>query len=197
MKEVNKFFYKTIFLILFVLSAQAESKVLSIGSPEAKVTIKVFSSLTCPHCAKFHTSVYEKLKKEYIDRGLVKFEHHSFPLDLAALNAEVIIRCQDNDRKKFELLNEIYIKQTTWAVGSDINKINELIKKIGLNFDLNNEKMDSCLKSDQIQDEILEQRIEAQKKYKIDSTPTIIINEKKYSGKVDYIQFKKAIDKKL
>jgi protein-disulfide isomerase len=197
MKEVNKFFYKTIFLILFVLSAQAESKVLSIGSPEAKVTIKVFSSLTCPHCAKFHTSVYEKLKKEYIDRGLVKFEHHSFPLDLAALNAEVIIRCQDNDRKKFELLNEIYIKQTTWAVGSDINKINELIKKIGLNFDLSNEKMDGCLKSEQIQDEILEQRIEAQKKYKIDSTPTIIINEKKYSGKVDYMQFKKAIDKKL
>ena len=197
MKEVNKFFYKTIFLILFVLSAQAESKVLSIGSPEAKVTIKVFSSLTCPHCAKFHTSVYEKLKKEYIDRGLVKFEHHSFPLDLAALNAEVIIRCQDNNRKKFELLNEIYIKQTTWAVGSDINKINELIKKIGLNFDLSNEKMDGCLKSDQVQDEILEQRIEAQKKYKIDSTPTIIINEKKYSGKADYIQFKKAIDKKL
>ena len=197
MKEVNKFFYKTIFLILFVLSAQAESKVLSIGSPEAKVTIKVFSSLTCPHCAKFHTSVFEKLKKEYIDRGLVKFEHHSFPLDLAALNAEVIIRCQDNDRKKFELLNEIYIKQATWAVGSDINKINELIKKIGLNFDLSNEKMDSCLKSDQVQDDILEQRIEAQKKYKIDSTPTIIINEKKYSGKVDYMQFKKAIDKKL
>ena len=197
MKEINKFFYKTIFLIFFVFSAQAESKILSIGSPEAKVTIKVFSSLTCPHCAKFHTNVYEKLKKEYIDRGLVKFEHHSFPLDLAALNAEVIIRCQDNDKKKFELLNEIYIKQTTWAVGSDINKINELIKKIGLNFDLSNEKMDGCLKSDQVQDEILEQRIEAQKKYKIDSTPTIIINEKKYSGKVDYIQFKKAIDKKL
>ena len=197
MKEINKFFYKTIFLIFFVISAQAGSKILSIGSPEAKVTVKVFSSLTCPHCAKFHTNVYEKLKKEYIDRGLVKFEHHSFPLDLAALNAEVIIRCQDNDGKKFELLNEIYIKQTTWAVGSDINKINELIKKIGLNFDLSNEKMDGCLKSDQVQDEILEQRIEAQKKYKIDSTPTIIINEKKYSGKVDYIQFKKAIDKKL
>jgi len=130
MKEINKFFYKTIFLIFFVISAQAESKILSIGSPEAKVTVKVFSSLTCPHCAKFHTNVYEKLKKEYIDRGLVKFEHHSFPLDLAALNAEVIIRCQDNDGKKFELLNEIYIKQTTWAVGSDINKINELKKKL-------------------------------------------------------------------
>ena len=197
MKKKNKFFYKIIFLILLFFSAQAESKVLSIGSPEAKVIIKVFSSLTCPHCADFHTNVYEKLKKEYIDKGLVKFEHHAFPLDLAALNAEVIVRCQDNNNKKFELLTAIYNKQTTWAVGSDIKKINELIKKIGLNFDLSNEKMDGCLKSDQVQDEILEQRIEAQKKYKIDSTPTIIINEKKYSGKVDYIQFKKAIDKKL
>ena len=197
MKEVNKLFYKTIVLIFFVLSTQVESKTLSIGSPDAKVTIKVFSSLTCPHCASFHTKVYEKLKKEYIDKGLVKFEHHAFPLDLAALNAEVIVRCQDNNEKKFELLTEIYNKQTTWAIGSDINKINELIKKVGLNFNLSNEKMDICLKSDQVQDEILEQRIEAQKKYKIESTPTIIINEKKYSGKVDYKRFKKAIDKKL
>ena len=197
MKEINKLFYKTIFLIFFVFSVQAESKVLSIGSPEAKVTIKVFSSLTCPHCASFHKNIYEKLKEEYIDRGLVRFEHHAFPLDLAALNAEVVVRCQDSNKKKFDLLTEMYRKQTTWAVGSDIKKINELIKKVGLNLDLSNEKMDACLKNDQVQDEILEQRIEAQKKYKIESTPTIIINEKKYSGKVDYKQFKKAIDKKL
>jgi protein-disulfide isomerase len=196
MKEMNKFFYKVL-LIFFVFSAQTESKVLSIGSAEAKVTIKVFSSLTCPHCASFHSNIYEKLKDEYINKGLVKFEHHAFPLDLAALNAEVIVRCQDNNEKKFELLTEIYNKQTTWAVGSDINKINELIKKIGLNFDLSNEKMDMCLNNDLAQDEILEQRIKAQKKYKIESTPTIIINEKKYSGKVNYEQFKKMIDKKL
>ena len=196
MKEINKIFFR-IFFLIFVFSAQAESKVLSIGSPEAKITIKVFSSLTCPHCATFHTNIYEKLKKEYIDKGLVKFEHHPFPLDLAALNAEIIIRCQNNIERKFELLTEIYKKQTTWAIGSDINKINDLIKKIGLNFDLSNEKMDMCLKNDQTQDEILEQRIEAQKKYKIESTPTIIINEKKYSGKVDFKQFKKIIDKKL
>ena len=196
MKEINKIFFR-IFFLIFIFSAQAESKVLSIGSPEAKVTIKVFSSLTCPHCATFHTNIYEKLKKEYIDKGLVKFEHHPFPLDLAALNAEIIIRCQNNIERKFELLTEIYKKQTTWAIGSDINKINELIKKIGLKFDLSNEKIDMCLKNDQTQDKILEQRIEAQKKYKIESTPTIIINEKKYSGKVDYKQFKKIIDKKL
>jgi protein-disulfide isomerase len=197
MIKVSKFFYKTIFLIFFMLSAEAESKILSIGNPEAKVTIKVFSSLTCPHCASFHKNIYEVLKVEYIDKGFVKFEHHAFPLDLAALNAEIIVRCQSNNEKRFELLTEIYKKQTTWAVGSDINKINELIKKIGLNFDLNNEIMNECLKNDKTQDEILEQRIEAQKKYKIESTPTVIINEKKYSGKIDYKQFKKVIEKKL
>ena len=202
MTEVNKIFFRTIFLVFFIFSTQVESKALSIGGSKAKVTVKVFSSLTCPHCANFHTNIYEKLKEEYIDKGLVKFEHHAFPLDLAALNAEIIIRCNESTtlnglRMKFEFLTEMYKKQKMWAVGSEINKINNLIKNIGLNFDLSNEKMDKCLKNDQLQDKILTERIEGQKKYQIKSTPTILINEKKYSGKIDYKQFKKVIDKKL
>mgnify|MGYP003326677296 FL=1 len=151
MGEIRKIF-KTVFILIFILSAQAESKILSIGSPDAKVTVKVFSSLTCPHCATFHTSIFNKLKKEYIDEGLVRFEHHAFPLDLAALNAEVVVRCQTNNEKKFKLLEEIYNKQTFWAVGSDINKINDLIKKVGLDFDLTEEKMNACLENSSVQD---------------------------------------------
>ena len=178
MIETNKFFYRTIFFVFFIFFTQAESKVISIGGPDAKVTVKVFSSLTCPHCADFHANIYEKLKKDYIDKGLVKFEHHAFPLDLAALNAEVIIRCHDNIKKKFDLLTEIYNKQKSWAVGSDINKINELIKKVGLNFDLSNEKMDKCLKDDQAQDEILEQRIEAQKNIRLNLLQQFLLMKK-------------------
>ena len=196
MNEISKIF-KTVFVLIFIFSAQAESKMLSIGSPDAKVTVKVFSSLTCPHCATFHTSIFNKLKKEYIDEGLVRFEHHAFPLDLAALNAEVVVRCQTDNEKKFKLLEEIYNKQTFWAVGSDINKINDLIKKVGSDFDLTEEKMNACLENSRVQDEILNERIEAQKKYKIESTPTIFVNEKKYSGKVDYKKFKKIIEKNL
>ena len=196
MKEINKIF-KTALILIFFLSVQAESKILSIGSADAKVTVKVFSSLTCPHCANFHSSIFNKLKKEYIDKGLVRFEHHAFPLDLAALNAEVVVRCQTNNETKFKLLEEIYNKQNFWAVGSDINKINDLIKKVGSNFDLTEEKMNACLENNDVQDEILNERIEAQKKYKIESTPTIFVNEKKYSGKVDYKKFKKIIEKNL
>ena len=197
MKKMIRLFYKTIFFFLFFFSIDAESKILSIGSTDAKVTVEVFSSLTCPHCANFHTAVYEKLKKDYIDKGLVKFEYHAFPLDLAALNAEVIVRCASNDEKKFKLLDQMYIKQKVWAVGSDINKINELIKKIGSELDLSENNMNNCLKSSDAQDIILNQRIEAQKKYKIDSTPTVYVNEKKYSGKVNYKKFKEIIEKNL
>ena len=196
MTEISKFI-KTTLLIFLISTTYAESKILSIGSANAKITVKVFSSLTCPHCATFHNSIFNKLKEDYIDKGLVKFEHHAFPLDLAALNAEIVVRCTANNDEKFKLLEEIYKKQSSWAVGSDINKINTLIKKVGSNFNLSEDKMDACLKDTNVQDIILNERIEAQKRYKIDSTPTIFVNEKKYLGKVDYKNFKKIIDKNL
>ena len=196
MKKVNKILIKSLlcWLIFFV---QAESKIISIGNTEAKVKIKVFSSLTCPACANFHSKIFKQLKLDFIDKNLVKFEHHPFPLDLAALNAEIILRCHVDRNKRVELLDKMYQKQRVWAVGSDINKINNEIKKIGLEINLNNEKMNNCLENDKFQDEILNQRIEAQKKYKIESTPTIFINEKKYNGKIDYKTFKKTLEKYL
>ena len=197
MKEINKFFYRIFFLLILTFPASAENKILAIGNSDANIVIKVFSSLTCPHCANFHTNVFEDLKKEYIDKGLVKFEHHPFPLDLAALNAEVILRCDDDEKKKIELLGKIYEKQRLWAVGSDIDKINNSIKKIGAEVDLGIEMMNNCLKNEKSQDEILNQRIEAQKKYKIEATPTIFVNEKKYTGEVNYNQFKKFLEKNL
>ena len=196
--------YKKILILLFIFLpvsinsyANDKSTGLRIGSADAKVTIKVFSSLTCPACAHFHEKIHKNLKEEFIDTGKVRFEHHAFPLDLAALNAEKILRCVKNSEKSFQFLSEIYKKQNKWAVGSDINKINESLKKIGLNFNLDSAKIDSCLKDENTQDKILNERIQAQKKYKITSTPTIFINEKKYVGKHDYKKFKKMVIKNL
>ena len=194
---MNKFFYKIIFFILLTFPVNAKNNILAIGDLSSKINVKVFSSLTCPHCANFHKDIFKNLENDYIIKGKMRFEHHSFPLDLAALNAEIIIRCHSDNNKKFQLLGEIYKKQSQWAVGSDINIINETIKKIGLNFGLSNKKMDDCLKNEIAQDEILNERIEAQKEYKIKSTPTIYINEKQYNGKHDYESFKKVIEKLL
>ena len=189
--------HKIIFVFFIFFSIEVKSKEVGIGDVNSKVTIKVFSSLTCPACANFHSKIFYQIKEEFIDKGLVRFEHHPFPLDLAALNAEMIVRCHVDNIKKFELLGKIYEKQKLWAVGSDINKINDSIKKIGLESNLNNKDMDNCLKDENKQDEILNQRIDAQKKYEIGSTPTILINEKKYKGKVEYSEFKKVLEKNL
>ncbi len=210
MKRISSFFCKTISFLVLIIPLACDSseiiknsdtgnkdQILRIGSVESKITVKVFSSLTCPHCANFHLNIFEKLKKEYIDSGMVQFEHHSFPLDLAALNAEIIVRCHLDNSKSFQLLGEVYKKQSQWAVGSDINIINESIKKIGLDSGLDNKKMDECLNNENIQEEILNERIEAQKTYNIKSTPTIYINKKVYKGKHNYGQFKKTIEKLL
>ena len=192
-----KLIHKIIFVFFIFFSIEVKSKEVGIGDVNSKVTIKVFSSLTCPACANFHSKIFYQIKEEFIDKGLVRFEHHPFPLDLAALNAEMIVRCHVDNIKKFELLGKIYEKQKLWAVGSDINKINDSIKKIGLESNLNNKDMDDCLKDANKQDEILNLRIDAQKKYEIGSTPTIFINEKKYKGKVEYSEFKKVLEKNL
>ena len=194
---MTKLIFKIILIFTIFFSVEVKSKEVGIGDVNSKVTIKVFSSLTCPACANFHSKIFYQIKEEFIDKGLVRFEHHPFPLDLAALNAEMIVRCHVDNIKKFELLGKIYEKQKLWAVGSDINKINDSIKKIGLESDLKNKDMDDCLKDENNQDEILNQRIDAQKKYEIGSTPTILINEKKYKGKVEYSEFKKVLEKNL
>ena len=161
------------------------------------VIVKVFSSLTCPHCADFHGRIYKKLKKEYIDIGKVKFEHRSFPLDLAALNAEKILQCEAGPESNINFLTEIYKKQNNWSIGSQIEVINESIKKIGKDFNLTEDQMNSCLTDKDLEKKILNERIESQKNYKVKSTPTIYLNQKKYEGKRDYKSFKKAIDKLL
>lgn len=198
-KIMFKFIFKILFLFYFLTSSSLsnENNILNIGNENAKITIKVFSSLTCPHCASFHNKIYSSLKKEYIDTGKVRFEHHGFPLDLAALNAEKILRAVKDNEKSFLLLSEIYKKQDQWAVGSDIKKINQSIKKIALKFGLNEKIIDDSIKNEKIQDQILNERINAQKRYKISSTPTIYVNKKKYEGKHEYKDFKKFLEKLL
>ena len=189
---------KNIFLLsLFFLFVNCDQSSQSNNNSNSMVTVKVFSSLTCPHCAEFHGRIYEKLEKEYINIGKVKFEHHSFPLDLAALNAEKILQCDSGSQVNFKFLTEIYKEQNKWTIGSDINIINNSIKVIGKKFALTEKKMNKCLADKSLEEKILNERIKAQKNYKISSTPTIYIDEKKYEGSRDYKSFKKAINKLL
>jgi len=185
-----------VLLLYFFLnhSVIADEKIKPIieGNINAKVKIVVYESLTCSHCANFHKNVYPKLKDEFLDKGLVSIEFRNFPLDIAALNASKLAHCKNDG--KVNILHFLYLKQEDWIKGNTIEKVNSNLKDIikNQNFNLN---FDNCITDKNIEDHILEDRIEGTKKFKINATPTIIINDKKFEKTLNFKNLKKALEK--
>ena len=172
--------------------AETKIKSLSEGNVDAKISIIVYESLTCGHCADFHEKVYPKLKKDFIETGSVKIEFRSFPLDLAALNASKIAHCKNDGNPS--LLHFLYENQNKWVRGETIDEINKHLK----NLISKNEKtlnFEECLKDKNIEDHVLNDRISGVKKFKIEATPTLIINDKKFDNPHNYKKLKKTIEK--
>ncbi len=184
-----------IILIIFfglITNINAETKRIVSGNQNAKITIIAYESLTCSHCANFHNDIYPLLKKEYIDTGLVKIEFRHFPLDIAALNASKIAQCKED--YGLEILKSLYAKQQAWVKGSSVEEINynlnEFLKNEGFKIDF-----DECINNKEIEDFVLNDRIEGTKSFKINATPTIIINNKKFEKSLNYKNLKKSLQK--
>ena len=193
---------KKIFLVLTILFLTFSTKTIADtsnsiqqiyeGNEDAKVTIIAYESLTCSHCADFHKNVYPKLKKEFIDTGLVKIEFRHFPLDMAAFNASKIAQC--NNDGKSDLLHFLFSNQKKWVIGETVEAVNENLKKFlkDENIVIDFEK---CTNNKNIEDYVLNDRIEGAKKFKVNATPTIIINNKKFDKTLNYKNLKKFIEK--
>ena len=192
---------KNIFVILIVLLFQTSSmkaeisteiKRITVGNKNAKITILAYESLTCSHCANFHINVYPDLKKEYIDTGIAKIEFRHFPLDVAAFNASKISQCKNDGGS--DILNSLYLNQSKWIKGQSIEEINknleEFLKTEKINVDFN-----KCTTDKNIENFILNDRIEGVKKFKVNATPTIIINDKKFEKTLNYKNLKKTLEK--
>ena len=187
-----------IFLILVALNIgelRAENiKPIIDGNSNSKIKILVYESLTCSYCADFHNDIFPELKKEFIDTGLISIEYKNFPLDMAALNASKLSHCKNDGNS--ELLHHLYLNQKKWAKGSTINEINS---NLNTTIKEGNYKIDTkkCFANEVLEDHILNDRVEAVKKYDVNSTPTIIINEKKFEKPLTFKNLQKAIEKLL
>ena len=189
MKKFNLFI---IIFFSFIINCNAETDRIVSGQENAKITIIAYESLTCSHCANFHKDIYPQLKKDYIDTGLVKIEFRHFPLDIAALNASKITQCKND--QGLEILESLYSNQQAWVKGNTVEEINnnlkQFIKKEG--FNINFEK---CINNKEIEDYVLNDRIEGVKKFKVNATPTIIINNEKFEKSLNYKNLKKSLEK--
>jgi protein-disulfide isomerase len=189
---MNKTLIVLILLFSFITNLSAETKRIISGNENAKITIIAYESLTCSHCANFHNDVYPQLKKEYIDTGLAKIEFRHFPLDIAAFNASKIAQCKND--QSLEILESLYSNQQAWVKGSTADEINANLKKFIENegFKINFEK---CIGNKEIEDFVLNDRIEGAKNFKINATPTIIINDEKFEKSLNYKNLKKSLEK--
>ena len=188
---------RKICLLIFIffsisINANAETNRIISGEENAKITIIAYESLTCSHCANFHKDVYPQLKKDYIDKGLVKIEFRHFPLDIAAFNAAKIAQC--NSDQSLEILESLYFNQQKWVRGSTIEDINnnlrKYLKNAGFKIDF-----DKCINNKKIEDFVLNDRIEGTKNFNVNATPTIIINNKKFEKTLNYKNLKKSLEK--
>jgi protein-disulfide isomerase len=182
-------------LILFfglMTNINAEVKRITSGNENAKIIIIAYESLTCSHCANFHKDVYPKLKKDYIDPGLVKIEFRHFPLDVAAFNAAKISQCQQD--QSLAILESLYSNQQAWVKGNTVEEVNKNLKEFLINegFDVDYE---NCINNKEIEDFVLNDRIEGAKKFKVNATPTIIINNEKFEKSLNYKNLKKYLEK--
>jgi protein-disulfide isomerase len=192
---------KVIFLLIVMiigfnvnLSAEENQTIKRIfeGKENAKIKIIVYESLTCGHCADFHTKVYPELKKNFIEKGLVKIEFRHFPLDIAAFNASKIGQC--NNDGKSEIIHILFSGQKKWVKGKTPEEARDYLKKFltdeGVKIDF-----EKCLANKAIEDYVLNDRIEGVKKFEVNATPTIIINEKKFDKTLNYNNLKKYLEK--
>tara|TARA_B100000965_G_C19509416_1_gene721253 strand:+ start:234 stop:815 length:582 start_codon:yes stop_codon:yes gene_type:complete len=174
------------------LSSETKINIISEGSIDAKIQLIVYESLTCGHCASFHKNVYPNLKKDFIDKGLLKIEFRNFPLDLAAFNASKIAHCKNDGNSN--ILHFLFENQKNWAKGDSIEKFNsnlkDIVNKENFGIDFN-----ECLNNKMVEDHVLNDRIEGTKKFNINATPTIIINNKKFDQEINYKNLKKTIEK--
>jgi protein-disulfide isomerase len=171
-------------------SSAAEPQEQVLGDPDAPVTIIEYASLTCPHCAQFHTEVLPKLKERYIAPGKVRLIYRDFPLDQTALAAAALAHCAGPERY-FSMLDVLFQTQSNWARDDDPIAA---LKRLGKLGGLTEEKMTACLADEELTDGILRERLAGQNEHDIGSTPTFIIDGKAYPGSRDVEEFGELID---
>ena len=189
---MNKIFLLLVLFFGSINISNAEVNRIVAGNKDAKITIIAYESLTCSHCADFHKDIYPQLKKDFIDTGLAKIEFRHFPLDLAAFNASKISQCKTTESLK--ILNSLYSSQQEWVRGNTVEEINDNLKKFIKNqgFEIDFEK---CINNEEIEDYVLNDRIEGVKEFKVNATPTIIVNDEKFEKTLNYKNLKKYLEK--
>jgi protein-disulfide isomerase len=159
-----------------------------LGSPDAKVTIIEYASLTCSHCAAFHQTTYPELKKRYIDTGQVRFILREFPLDPLATAGFMLARCDEG--KYYPVVDMLFQQQRTWAFSDrPLDALRQMMRQAGFS----QEKFDACVKDTRLYEAVNAVKNRGTDTFKVDSTPTFFINGQRHPGNMSIDAIEKII----
>jgi protein-disulfide isomerase len=169
---------------------------LVLGDADAPIELIEYASYTCPHCANFHSAVFEPLKKDYIDTGKVRFVYREVYFDKFGLWASMVARC-GGDMRYFGIQKMLYEEQSEWlAGGKDTMEIVENLRKIGKRAGLTDENLDACLNDGDMAEKLYAKFTKEVEEYDINATPSLVIDGEKHSN-MSYADLKEILDAKL
>ena len=189
----RSFFFLTFIIVLLIFSPSktfAKKSENFLGDNNAKITIIEYASMTCDHCANFHKNIFPEIYEKYIQTGKVKFIFRDFPLDKQALFAAILANCAPKE-KYFDFVKLIFNTTQKWISVED--EFLKKLKNIGKMGGLSNDQIESCFRDENMVDLAINSRSNGEKKFNITSTPSFIINGKKYSS-MSFEQFEKVLD---
>jgi protein-disulfide isomerase len=161
-----------------------------LGKPDAPITIIEYASLTCPHCAAFHSEVFPKVKAEWIDTGKARFIFRDFPWDPGAQAAALISQCSGD--RYFAFIDTYFHTQAQWAHSESPVAALRGIARFG---GLSNDEVDKCMSDKTLFQQIADRQKDGEDRYGVNSTPSFIINGKLYAGEMSYESFAKILSK--
>ena len=161
-----------------------------LGQAEAPVTIIEFSSLTCPHCARFHKDTLPQVKTDWIETGRARLIYRHYPLDQLALRAAAVANCIQGDGF-FSFLDVLFANQQKWAGSPDPAKaLQQYAALAGLSPDA----FQACFNDEAVMTRILEKQTDGRDAYNVASTPSFVVNGTPVVGAVGYDQFNSVLE---
>lgn len=165
---------------------------MSLGSPDAPVTLVEYASFTCPHCAAFAADVMPQIKENYIDTGKVRLVFREVYFDRAGLWASMIARCAPEDRY-FGIADLLFQRQRDWAVAATPEEMMEKLYGIGRQAGLTDAEMDACMSDEAYAKTLVETFQKNIAADEVEATPTFFINGEKESN-MSYAEFSQKLD---
>lgn len=172
-----------------------EIEEMAIGDPDAPVTVIEYASLTCPHCATFHTSVLPKLKENFIDTGKVRLVYREVFFDGPGLWGAMMARCAGPDRY-FGVIDLLYRTQADWTRANDPAAITAALYSVGRQAGLSDAEMEACMTDGDFAEALVAEYQKNVAADGIDATPSFVIDGEKVQN-MPYDEFEARLNQAL